>query len=122
MDRISLRGIRVWAHHGLLPHERERGQPFLIDATLELDLSAAAASDRLEDTVDYGGVAERLARTAAGQRCDLLEAVAGRLLDVLLDDPRVGAAEVTVTKPRAALTVPADGVAVTLRRRRPEGL
>jgi 7,8-dihydroneopterin aldolase/epimerase/oxygenase len=119
VDRISLEGIEVFAHHGVLEHERELGQRFVIDVHLELDLAPAAASDDLADTVDYGALAATLAATATGQRHDLLEALAGRLAERCLEDDRVVAAEVTVHKPAAPLPVVARGVAVTIRRERP---
>lgn len=118
MDRIVLEGIAVWAHHGLRDVEREVGQRFVVDAALELDLAAAAISDDPADTVDYGPLAERIAAAVTGQRCDLIEAVAGRVLDVCLADERVSAAEVTVHKPDAPLPVSAEEVRVQLRRER----
>lgn len=118
MDRIALRGIDVWAHHGATAEERERGQPFRVDVLLELELAAAANSDDLTETVDYGPLAAAVASAAGDPPCDLLEAVAGRVLDVVLGDERVHAAEVTIHKPRAPLPVPTEDVAVTLRRER----
>jgi 7,8-dihydroneopterin aldolase/epimerase/oxygenase len=118
VDRISLEGIEVFAHHGALDHERELGQRFVIDAHLEMDLAPAAASDDLGDTVDYGALAAGLAATATGARHDLIETLAARLVGRCLEDERVRAAEVTVHKPSAPLPVVAREVAVTLRRER----
>lgn len=118
MDRIEVVGLEVWAHHGVLPHERELGQRFVLDVAVELDLTAAMASDALDDTLDYGVLAARVHGTVAGARDQLLERVARRVLDVCLDDDRVTAAEVTVHKPAAPLTVPAGEVRVHVRRER----
>lgn len=118
MGTITLHGIEVWAHHGAGLDERDRGQPFLVDVTLEADLDRAAASDELSDTIDYGPLSRRIAEAATGGPYTLLEAVAGRILDVVMDDDRVSAAEVTVTKPHAPLPVPTSGVSVTLERER----
>lgn len=118
MDSIALHGIEVWAHHGATPEERERGQPFVVHVVLEVDLDAAARSDGLEDTIDYGPLSAEVAEAASSGPYDLLEAVAGRVLDVVLRDERVAAAEVTVDKPHAPLPVAAGGVSVTLRRER----
>lgn len=118
MDQIRLRGIQVWAHHGVFPEERQRGQSFVVDLTLDVDLAEAAASDELGATVDYGELARQVAQAAAGGPYRLIETVAGRVLEVALADPRVRAAEVTVAKPHAPLPVPAGGVSVTLRRGR----
>jgi 7,8-dihydroneopterin aldolase/epimerase/oxygenase len=118
VDRISLRGIEVFGHHGVLPHERELGQRFVVDIDLDLDLAPAAASDALADTVDYGHLAGRIADVVSGAACDLIETVAGRIADRCLEDPRVDAAHVTVHKPAAPLPVVAREVAVTLHRTR----
>ena len=118
MDRISLSGIEVFAHHGVLEHERRLGQRFVVDVDLELDLAPAAGSDDLADTVDYGALAGRIAAAAGDPPAALIETVAGRIAEVCLDDGRVGTVEVRVRKPSAPLPVVADGVAVTLRRER----
>lgn len=118
MDRIALVGIEAFAHHGVLDHERELGQRFVVDVVLELDLAPAAASDDLADTVDYGQLAGRVAHLATAPPAALVETVAGRIAEVCLEDPRVAAAEVTVHKPSAPLPVAAREVSVTLRRER----
>lgn len=118
MDRISLRGVRVWGRHGVAQQERETGQPFVVDVTVEVDLEAAAASDDLADTVDYAALAGRVAAAVRSGPFRLIETVASRVLDAAFDDGRVAAAEVTVHKPQAALPAEAADVAVTLRRTR----
>jgi 7,8-dihydroneopterin aldolase/epimerase/oxygenase len=118
VDRITLTGIEVFAHHGALPHERELGQRFVVDVALGLDLGPAASSDALADTIDYGRIAARVADAVSGDPCDLIESVAGRVADACLSDHRVEEVEVTVRKPHAPLPVLAREVAVTLRRTR----
>ena len=118
MDRITLTGLEVFAHHGVLAHERELGQRFVVDVALELDLAPAAASDDVADTVDYGTLAADVHALVAGPPADLIETVADRVLTRCLADDRVGAAEVTVHKPAAPLPVVAREVSVTLRRER----
>src|SRR5437764_14698445 len=80
-DRISLRGLRVRGHHGVFEHERRDGQEFVVDITVWMDLTAAARSDRLADTLDYGALAQRAAAIVGGPPCDLIESVAGRVAD-----------------------------------------
>lgn len=115
---MTIEGLVVHAHHGVLPEEQERGQRFVIDVHLELDLAPAAASDDLADTVDYASLSQRVADVVTGERHDLIETVAGRVLDVCLEDDRVQAAQATVHKPQAPLPVEASEVRVTLRRQR----
>jgi len=117
-DRIALRGLRVRGFHGVLPAEREHGQDFVVDVELHVDVREAAASDDLDDTVDYGTLALRLAEVVAGEPVDLLETLAERLAAVCLGDPRVGTAEVTVHKPSAPVPLDLADVAVTVVRAR----
>lgn len=116
VDRIEIKGLRVFGRHGVAERERSEGQTFVIDMTLELDLSRAAVSDALADTVDYGALARRLAEAVGRTRFDLIEALAAHLADLALDDLRVQAAEVRVAKPQAPVTVALDEVAVVVRR------
>ena len=115
-DRIALRGLRVRGFHGVLPAEREQGQDFLVDAVLHVDVLEAAASDDLEDTVDYGALALQLAEVVAGEPVDLLETLAQRLADVCLAHGLVERAEVTVHKPSAPIPLDFADVAVSVVR------
>jgi dihydroneopterin aldolase len=117
-DRITLTGLRVRGRHGVLASERVRGQDFVVDAELELDLGPAAASDDVADTVHYGELAGQLAAVVAGEPVDLIETLADRLVAVCLADPRVAAATVTVHKPQAPIPHDFADVAVTVRRSR----
>jgi dihydroneopterin aldolase len=117
-DRITLTGLRVRGHHGVLEHERRDGQDFLVDVVVWLDLSRAAASDDLADTLHYGELAERAAAVVGGDPCDLIETVAGRIADDVLRDERVSAVEVTLHKPSAPIPLTFADVAVTVHRSR----
>lgn len=117
-DRIQLTGLRVRGRHGVFAHERRDGQDFLVDATLWLDSRLAAASDELADTVDYGGLAERIAAVVGGEPVNLIETLAARLAELCMADERVIAAEVTVHKPHAPIAREFADVAVTARRSR----
>jgi 7,8-dihydroneopterin aldolase/epimerase/oxygenase len=115
-DRVSLRGLRAHGHHGVLPFERANGQEFVVDVELELHTSPAATSDELDDTVDYGALAEQLAAVVTGDPVNLIETLAERLAAVCLRDPRVQAVTVEVHKPKAPVTVPVDDISVRIRR------
>ena len=117
-DRITLTGITAYGHHGVFPAERQQGQPFVVDLTCELDLSAAAADDDLGQTVDYGsaGPGGRRRRGTGSAQPDRgagredRRNVPGR--------PGVQRVEVTVHKPQAPMPVPVADVAVSLTRSR----
>ena len=118
-DRITLTGLRVHGWHGVHDFERRDGQEFVVDATVWLDLGAAAATDDLSATLDYGALAQRAAQIVGGQPCDLIETVAGRIATEVLTDQRVEAVEITVHKPHAPLSHAFTDVSVTVSRARP---
>jgi 7,8-dihydroneopterin aldolase/epimerase/oxygenase len=117
-DRIAIRGLTAYAHHGVYAFERRQGQTFKCDAVLEVDISDAAAADDLTRTVNYAELAKQLYGTLSGEPVDLLETLAQRLADVCLAYELVKAVEITVHKPEADLGVPFDDVVVTIRRER----
>jgi dihydroneopterin aldolase len=117
-DRITVRGIRAQGHHGVLPEERRDGQLFVVDVELAVDLAPAAATDRLDLTVDYAVVATAVVAEVVGEPCDLIETLAERIAGRVLADDRVAEVSVTVHKPQAPVGVPYDDVAVTVVRAR----
>ena len=119
LDRITLRGLRVFARHGVLETERQAGQEFLIDAVLWLDTRPAAAGDDLSKTVDYGAVANRLVRLAVDPPVQLIETLAERLAADCLSEPLVAEVEITIHKPQAPIAHPFSDVNVVIRRAQP---
>ena len=117
-DTITLKGLRAYGHHGVYDFERANGQNFVVDVVMELDLSHAAASDDVADTVHYGELAERLVAIVTGLPVNLIETLADRLAAACLTDERVAAATVTVHKPQAPIPHEFADVSVTLRRSR----
>ena len=119
LDRIELRGLRVFARHGVLDEERRNGQEFVIDAVLWLDTRPAAAGDDLSKTIDYGALASRLVRSAGEPPVRLIETLAERLAADCLSEPLVAEVEITVHKPKAPIDHPFSDVTVVIRRARP---
>ena len=118
-DRILLTGVRATGFHGVLPEERARGQEFVVDLELTVPLAAAAATDRVAATVHYGELARRVAEDVGRDPVDLIETLAQRLADLVLEDPLVETVAVTVHKPAAPIAVPFGDVAVRVERPRP---
>ncbi|QCH14169.1 dihydroneopterin aldolase [Synechococcus sp. CB0101] len=84
-DRVVVRGLRLWAHVGVLEHERQMGQWFELDFSLGWDLTAAAVADDLSQTLDYSRAIQALQLQARGLRCLTLEHWSDRILQVLED-------------------------------------
>ena len=97
MITVELQGLEVFGHHGVLEDERRAGATFLYDISLEV--SDKAASDRLEDTVDYREVAACVRELSDSRQFNLLEALASAVADAILDRFPVGSVRVRVRKP-----------------------
>jgi len=117
-DSITLTGLRVFAHHGVLDSEKKNGQDFVIDVELALDLRASASEDDLAQTVNYGVVADQVHDLVATGSVDLIETVAEKVAGAVLEHADVLHTTITVHKPQAPITVPFDDVAVTIHRDR----
>jgi dihydroneopterin aldolase len=83
--KISIKGLRVFAHHGVFESERLNGQDFFIDADVWIDGEAAAANDDLAKTVHYGELANALVAAAKANPVDLIETLATRLLELVMN-------------------------------------
>lgn len=97
-DRIVVSDLRVEAHIGVTAEERSVAQSLSLNIELYLDLSRAAQSDRLEDSVDYGAVTMYAADQLRSNERELLEAAAGDVLTRLLQLPGVKRAAVELIK------------------------
>jgi len=118
MTTIELAGLAVFAHHGYLEEERRLGQRFLVDLWVDVD-ETATASDRLEETVDYRGLAGLVQEIFAGPELLLLERLAGAVADgVLARFPTVERVRVRVRKPDVVLDPPVEHSAVIVERSR----
>ena len=104
---IELEGMEFKAYHGVLEQEKVRGNEFVVDFRGELDLSAAAESDSLSDTLNYAEIYDIVAYEMSVPS-ELLENVAGRILKAIeAQFPQLISFSVRVSKKRP----PVDGVA-----------
>jgi dihydroneopterin aldolase len=117
-DRITLAGMRFIGRHGVTLEERMEPQPFEVDVVMHLDLSRAAATDELADTVDYAAVFEMARDVVEGGSYRLLESLAGILANRVLEHHAVAEVEVRVRKPKAPLPGAFETVEVSVRRTR----
>lgn len=116
LDQIQIRGLRVYAYHGVKDSEKEKGQPFELDITLWTDIRRPGASDRLEDTVNYSRVAKRVLALMQEQKDDLIERAATRIAEGILMDFPVEGVTVCLKKPRAPIAADFAYVAVEITR------
>ena len=119
MDTILIRGLRVFAYHGVNPEEKRDGQTFVLDLDLSLDLSRPCRSDRVEDTVSYAQVRKTVERVMTEKKYNLIERAAQAVADAVLDEySAVEQLDVTLCKPDAPMKGDFDTVGVRIQRGR----
>jgi len=114
--RVELRGLEVFARHGVREEERISGQRFLVDVRFDPLSAQAATTDEIADAVDYRDVVAIVEEIAVGRTFHLLEALATALVDALVERLPVAWAEVTVRKPEVRLALPVEHAAATAER------
>ena len=117
-DTILLQGIRLEGQHGASDEERSMPQEFEVDLVVEADLAAAADSDTLTDTVDYGPLVEICRSTVETASYRLLERIAGTIAERVLATPGVLACTVRVRKLAVPIDADLDFAQVEIRRSR----
>ena len=113
MDRIVIKDLLLRGIVGINPRERKRRQDVLINATLFTDTRPAAASDAIEDAVNYRTVAKAMIAHLREGQPFLVERLAADLADVCLAaDPRIAEVEISVEKPWALRHARSAGVVI----------
>jgi 7,8-dihydroneopterin aldolase/epimerase/oxygenase len=112
---IELRGLELRGRHGVEEDERREGQRFVFDLWLDVP-AGAAATDRIEDAVDYRDVVALVREVSDGRAFRLLEALAAAVAEALLARFPVERARVRVRKPDVRLAVPVEFAAVSVER------
>jgi len=118
-DTIFITGLVIHARHGVMDHETEVGQRFVIDLELFTDLSESSHTDRLVDTVSYSNVVATATAAFKNTNYKLLERAAGAVADsILAAFSRIRSVKVTVHKPHAPIAAIFHDVGVVLTRAR----
>ena len=114
MDTVFITGLKATSVIGCYAWERDIRQTLVIDLELQADFGRAAATDALEDALDYAAISQRVIAVCDASRFQLLEALAEHLATLLLAEQAISRLRMTITKPGA---VPeAEGVGVVIER------
>jgi dihydroneopterin aldolase len=118
-DQIVLTGIHAFGYHGLFEQERQDGQDFFVDLTLEVDLKAASQSDAIADTVNYAEITDLVVEELTSNPVNLIEKLAARIAERVLNQHlKVQSVTVTVHKPQAPVAAQLKDIAVVVTRSR----
>lgn len=117
MDKITIKNLEVFAHHGVLKEENILGQKFLITVIIEADIRGAGMHDEIDRTIDYAEVCHRITQCVTGKTYKLIESVAEQVAQMLLLSCKsAGKVTVEVAKPWAPIMLPLESVSVTVQR------
>lgn len=117
IDMIYIEGLEVTASHGVYEFERQEFHPFRADLAVWVDTQASGLTDQLNLTVSYADVAIEVEKVLAGQAVNLLETLAQRVADQVLQiSDLVLAVDVRISKPEAPLMKTFKNVGVVIRR------
>ena len=114
LDKIFVQGLEVECVIGVWEWERQIKQRLIIDLEMAWDISRAAASDQLEDTLSYKDVAKQVSAYVIETRANLGERLAEGIATLLIDEFQVVWCKVRINK-RGAVTGARD-VGVQIER------
>lgn len=117
MGTVFLRDLRVETIIGVFDWERATRRVVSIDVEMAADVARAAASDSIDDALDYGRVSERLVEFVGASSFRLIESLAEEIARILRDEFGVAWVRVTVAKPGAIRGTGAAGVTIERGRR-----
>lgn len=117
-DEIHIEDLEVYAHHGVFPEEKEKGQFFYVNLVLYTDTRRAGQQDELTLSTHYGEVSHLVTKWIQEHTYDLIETVAETVAEqILLHYPLVQALDVEIRKPQAPIGLPFGSVSVKIHRR-----
>ena len=113
---VEVRGLSIYTHHGVTEAERELGQRLELDVSFDVPHCDALLTDRVEDTVDYGEVADIVALAATERSYRTLERLCHVICERLAERFRCQSVTVRAAKPEPPLALAIEEVAVEVTR------
>ena len=117
MDIIYLSDLRIDTTIGIYDWERRTRQTVVLDIEMGADISKAAASDKIEDTLDYKAVAKRVMAFVGESEFGLVETLAERIADILLNEFNIPWCRLCLNKQGAVKGVRDVGVVIERGRK-----
>ena len=118
MDKIVIKGIKVYGYHGFMEEEKKLGQNFIVDIKMSRSLKDAGVNDRLESTVNYAEVYDSVKHIIKKEKYDLIERVAEKIAEEILRKFDISKVKVRVKKPQAPIDGNFKYVGVEIKRKR----
>ncbi len=114
MNKVIIKGLRIFAHHGVMPQENTIGAYFTIDVSIETDFSYAMETDSLEGTISYADVHAVIKREMA-VKSKLLEHVGSRIANAILKEfPQSKSVWLRLMKENPPMGAECDGAGIEI--------
>lgn len=114
MDIVFLRGLRIETVIGIYDWEKEIKQPVILDLEMSADVAKAAATDRIEDALNYKDISKRLKQFVSESQFELVETLAERCAEIVLRE--FGVVWVRLSLNKTGAVSDADAVGVVIER------
>lgn len=116
-DKISIKGLEVFANHGVYPEENKLGQKFVVNAVLYVNTRCAGLTDDLEKSVNYGTVCHQITEFLTANTYKLIERAAEELArHLLVSNQLIHEIDIEIEKPGAPIGLPLETVSVKIHR------
>ena len=121
MDKILVRGLKIFAYHGVNEEEKINGQNFIFDRDAFVDIGVPCESDNVDDTVSYAKIIKETTKIFTSQKDDLLERAAERVAQGLFEAfDKIQSLRILLKKPEAPIKADFEYVGVEIYRNRGE--
>ncbi len=114
MDIVFIHGLRIETTIGIYDWEKETKQPVVLDLEMASDIARGAATDRIEDALDYKAVSKRLKQFVSESRFELVETLAEQVAGIIRDE--FGVPWVRLTLNKVGAVTDSEGVGVIIER------
>ncbi len=113
MEKIIIKGLKLFAYHGVNPEEKVDGQNFVLDITAALDANKAKNSDNIDDTVSYAKILKTARAVFCEKSYDLIETAANKVgMAIMQTYPALDSVTILLMKPEAPIKAEFEYVAV----------
>ena len=119
MDKVIIKGLEIFAYHGVNSEEKENGQKFILDIEAEADLSKPCRTDNVNDTISYSAMRKTVTAAFCAEKYDLIERAAEVTARALLENyEMIQRVTIRLKKPDAPMNAVFEYAAVEITRSR----
>ena len=119
MNNLIIKGLEVFAYHGVHDFEKKEGQIFIIDIILDIPQLQGFETDEIDDVINYSQVIKVIKNSFSGQKYNLIEKTAYTVLESLFKTfKQINSADITIKKPNAPIKDKVEYVAFRVLKKR----